>query len=77
MCCNDGSVIVAVYINDIMIGGKTDGKIKEVKRTIVDCFEAKNLGELHYFLAVIVVQIWTTSLLEKCCSIIWHGKCKH
>ena len=31
-------------------------KIQEVKRAIADHFEVKDLGELHYFLAVKVVQ---------------------
>ena len=53
---SDGAVIVAVYVDDLMITGITEEKIQEVKRAIGGRFEVKDLGELHYFLAVKVVQ---------------------
>ena len=53
---SDGAVIVALYVDDIMITGITDEKNQEVQRAIADHFEVKDLGELHYFLAVKVVQ---------------------
>jgi len=32
---NDGSVIVALYVDDIMIGGKTDEKIEEGREPLL------------------------------------------
>ena len=50
------TVLIAVYVDDILIAGKTDKRIAEVKAAIANRFEAKDMGELHYFLGVKVVQ---------------------
>ena len=50
------SVIIAVYIDDILIAGRTDKRIAEVKTAIANRFDVKDMGELHYFLGVKVVQ---------------------
>ena len=49
-------VIIAVYVDDILIAGRTDKKIAEVKTPIANRFDVKDMGALHYFLGVKVVQ---------------------
>ena len=57
VCRDEGeTVLIAVYVDDILIAGKTDKRIAEVKAAIANRFEAKDMGELHYFLGVKVVQ---------------------
>ena len=54
---DDGeTVIIAVYVDDILIAAKIDKKIAEVKTAIANRFEAKDMGKLHYFLGVKVIQ---------------------
>ena len=48
--------IIAVYVDDILIAARSDEKIAEVKCAIADQFEAKDMGELHYFLGVKIVR---------------------
>ena len=53
--------IIAIYVDDIVLVSKTDQRLTEVKREIESKFKVKDLGELHYFLGVKVVQnqsIW-------------------
>ena len=50
------TIIIAVYVDNILIGGKTDKRIAEVKIAIAEWFEVKDMGKLHYFLGVKVVQ---------------------
>ena len=49
-------VIIAVYVNDILIAGRTDKRIAEVKTAIANRFDVKDMDKLHYFLGVKVVQ---------------------
>ena len=46
--------ILAVYVDDIVLTGKTDERIKEVKNSLAKRFEVKDVEELHYFLGVTV-----------------------
>ena len=66
---------IAVYVDDIILAGKTEGILNEVKDSLSRKFEIKDLGELNYFLGVKVEQrennsVWigqpayTTSLLQ-------------
>ena len=48
--------IIAVYVDDILLAGKTDQKINEVKQELAELFKMKDMGELHHFLGVKVVQ---------------------
>jgi hypothetical protein len=50
------SFIIGVYVDDLVLAGKNDKKMAEVKATLSTKFEMKDLGELHYFLGVKVVQ---------------------
>ena len=49
-------VIIAVYIDDILIAAVTDEKISEVKSAITERFDVKDMRELSYFLGIKVVQ---------------------
>lgn len=67
-------IAVYIYVDDILLAGKTDQQINEVKQALA---EMKDIGELHHFLGVKVVQnpdvkeVWigqeafTKSMLEK------------
>jgi len=61
------NVVIAVYVDDILIAGKTDEGISEVKAAIVNHFEVKDMGQLHYLLGVKVVQ-------DQEAGIIWLGQ---
>jgi len=50
------TVVIGVYVDDFLVPGKADERIFKVKATIADCFEVKDIGELHYFLGAKVVQ---------------------
>ena len=50
------TVIIAVYVDDILIAGTSNKKIAEVKAAIANCFEVKDMGEFHYFLGVKIVR---------------------
>ena len=48
--------IIVVYIDDILLAGKSDQKINEVKQALAELFQMKAMGQLHYFLGVKVIQ---------------------
>ena len=48
--------IIPVYIDDILLAGKSDKQMREVKEALAKQFEVKDMGELHYFLGVNIVQ---------------------
>ncbi len=48
--------LVAVYVDDIILGGNNGIRIKEVKKELSKKFEMKDLGKLHHFLGVAVNQ---------------------
>ena len=50
------SFIIGVYVDDIVLAGKSDKTMADVKRALSDKFEMKDLGELNYFLDVKIVQ---------------------
>ena len=62
--------IIAVYVDDILLAGKNNQKINEVKQALAELFKMKDMGELHHFLGVKVVQkpsskeAYTKSILE-------------
>ena len=47
---------IAVYVDDIVLAGKSNEKMFAVKQTIGQQFQIKDMGELHYFLGVKVVR---------------------
>ena len=49
-------VIVGVHVDDILVAAKSVKRIAEVKKSIADKFEVKDLGELRSFLGVKISQ---------------------
>ncbi|WP_353805846.1 reverse transcriptase domain-containing protein, partial [Acinetobacter baumannii] len=47
-----GTVILLVYVDDIIITGSTAALIQDVTRTMHTTFKMKDLGPLHYFLGM-------------------------
>ena len=45
-------VIIAIWVDDLIIAGKNTEDIDEVKRQLKEAFEMKDLGELKYFLGM-------------------------
>ena len=56
----DGLMILAVYVDDIVLAGKSQQMIGKVKAELGEHFRVKDLGELHYFLGVNVRQNFKT-----------------
>ena len=54
----DGVLLIAVYVDDIIIGGKNESTINEVKRSLSKEFDVTDMGLLHYFLGIKIVQNW-------------------
>ena len=48
--------IIGVYVDDFVIATESSGKIEEVKSALSQKFDVKDLGELHYFLGVQIIQ---------------------
>ena len=49
---NMTSVIIAMWVNDLMIFAKDKVTISDVKSRLNKSFEMKDLGELNYFLGI-------------------------
>lgn len=49
-------MIVAVYVDDILVAGRSDEQIMRVKNALARQFKIKDMSELHYFLGVKIVQ---------------------
>ena len=48
--------VVAVYMDDIILGGKGEAKLNAVKEELCQSFKMKDVGPLHHFLEVKIVQ---------------------
>ena len=48
--------VVAVYVDDIILGGKNESILCQVKQELSTKFDMKDLGLLHHFLGVTVIQ---------------------
>ena len=47
---------MVVYVYDIILGGKSETKINAVKVELGQRFKMKDLGPLHHFLGIKVIQ---------------------
>ena len=45
-------IILAVYVDDIILAGKSTEKIQQIIKEIANRFDVKDMGELNYFLGV-------------------------
>ena len=59
--------IIAVYVDDLLLSGHSDKKIKEMKQALGSQFKMKVMGELRHFLGVQVIQ-------DKKNGYIWIGQ---
>ena len=69
--------LIVIYVDDIVLAGKTTERLNTVKQALSQKFRIKDMGELHHFLGVKVVQdhkagrVWirqqsyTESILKK------------
>ena len=48
--------LIAVYVDDILLAGCSNERLTAVKQALSRKFQVKDMGELHYFLGVKVVQ---------------------
>ena len=46
---------VAVYADDIILGGKNKSVLNQVKQKLSKKFDIKDLGSIHHFLGVTVI----------------------
>ena len=47
---------IGVYVDDMILAGKDEAKMKNVKEELSSKFDIKDLGKLSYFLCVSIVQ---------------------
>ena len=59
--------LVAVYVDDIVLGGRSEAEMNAVKEELSQKFEMKDLGPLHHFLGVTVIQ-------DQLAGVIWIGQ---
>ena len=48
--------LIAVYVDDILLAGSCNKRLTAVKQALAKKFQVKDMGELHYFLGVKVIQ---------------------
>jgi len=51
-----GIVVIVIYVDDLIIIGDSDVDIFDLKKLLKQKFEMKDLGKLHYFLGIEVIQ---------------------
>jgi histone deacetylase 1/2 len=51
-----GIIVIVIYVDDFIIIRDSDGDIFDLKKLLKQNFEMKDLGELHYFLSIEVIQ---------------------
>lgn len=56
MKSEDGPVYLAVYVDDLVIAAKENSMIKHVKDQLSGYFDMKDMGELHHFLGMKIIQ---------------------
>ena len=59
--------LIAVYVDDIVLGGRSEAKMTAVKKELSQKFEMKDLGPLHDFLGVKIIQ-------DQLTGVIWMGQ---
>jgi len=58
--------VMAVYVDDIILGGKNLVRVNAVKEKLSGSFKMKDLGSLHHFWGVKIIQ-------DKSTKTIWIG----
>ena len=52
----DDPFMIAVHVDDLILAGTTGAKIAQVKQSIAERFDVKDMGLLNYFLGMQVIQ---------------------
>ena len=47
---------IGVYVDDIVLAAKGEKRLNEVKKSLAEHFDIKDMGRLHYFLGMKVIQ---------------------
>ena len=55
--------VVAVYVDDIILGGRSTAKLIAVKKELSEKFKMKDLGPIHHFLGINIIQDQLTGLV--------------
>ena len=58
---------MAVYVDDIILGGSSTVRMDAVKKELSGKFKMKDLGPLHHFLGIKIIQDQLTGM-------IWMGQ---
>ena len=53
---NGKILIVCLYVDDLIFTGNCDAMFEEFKKSMMDEFEMSDLGMMHYFLGIEVIQ---------------------
>ncbi len=53
---NHGIIFIIIYVDDLIITGNSNENIFDLKKLLKQEFEMKDLGKLHYFLGIEVIQ---------------------
>ena len=57
--------VIGIYVDDILLAGRSKKQINEVKLALAENFNIKDLGKLSYFLGVKIVQDSKAGILKK------------
>jgi hypothetical protein len=52
----DRTLVVALYVDDLLLFSKTLGEIEPLKRALSSAFEMKDLGEAKYVLGINIIR---------------------
>ncbi len=47
-----GRILMIVYVDDLLVAGRTEAEVKAIKKQIKEIFDARDLGEAKYFLGM-------------------------
>ena len=59
--------LIGVYVDDILLAGRSEKQLREVKSALSEKFYVKDLGELNHFVGVKMVQ-------NPCAGTLWIGQ---
>lgn len=65
--------IIAVYVDDILLAGRNDKCMIEVKKMLVKHFEIKDMCKMTHFIWVKIVQDGSDNMCQKCVGKIQNG----
>ena len=54
---SNNPVVIILYVDDLVIGGKNIPDVNKVKLLLSGKFEMKDMHELHYFLGIEVISV--------------------